>query len=99
MDYIWGDNQSMINGSTIPDAKLHKRHIILSFHNARSMVSRGYINTNMLRSASKYNFSGILTKHWGFLTTYYELIQPVLHHKGYTTVLFFNDILEVGVEG
>ena len=26
MDYVWGDNKSMINSSTVPDAKLHKRH-------------------------------------------------------------------------
>ena len=30
--------------STVPDAKLHKRHNILSFHLIRSMVSTGYIN-------------------------------------------------------
>ena len=39
MDYVWGDNESMINSSTIPDSKLHKRHNILSFHFVRSMIS------------------------------------------------------------
>ena len=30
--YLFGDNRSVVNGSTIPHAKLHKRHIALSFH-------------------------------------------------------------------
>ena len=64
MDYAWGDNESMINSSTVPEAKLHKRHNILSFHYVRSMISQGYIN--MQRIASKWNFSDILTKHWSY---------------------------------
>ena len=94
MDYIWGDNETMINSSTIPDAKLHKRHNILSFHFVRSMVARGYIN--MLHIISKYNFADILTKHWGYQGTYYhELIQPVFHHVGNTANLFLDNTLEV----
>ena len=93
MDYKWGDNETMINSSTIPDAKLHKRHNILSFHFVRSMVARGYIN--MLHIISKYNSGDILTKHWGYQGTYHELIQPVFHHVGNTVNLFLDDILEV----
>ena len=44
MDYVWGDNESIINSSTIPEAKLYKQHHILSFHYIRSMISQGYIN-------------------------------------------------------
>ena len=40
MDYAWGDNESMINSSTIPEYKSNKRHNILSFHYVRSMISR-----------------------------------------------------------
>ena len=29
---VWGDNESMINSASVPDARLHKRHNILSFH-------------------------------------------------------------------
>ena len=43
MDYVWGDNESMINSSTVPDAKLHKRHHILSFHFVRGTISKLYI--------------------------------------------------------
>ena len=95
MDYVWGDNESMINSSTIPEAKLHKRHNILSFHFVRSMISRGCIN--ILHIESKYNFADILTKHWGYQGIYYKSIQPVFHHVGNTAALFLDYTLEVDV--
>ena len=30
--YMFGDNESVVNSSSIPHAKLHKRHTALSFH-------------------------------------------------------------------
>ncbi len=30
--YIFGDNESVVNSSSVPHAKLHKRHTALSFH-------------------------------------------------------------------
>ena len=45
MDYVWGDNESMSNSPTAPEAKLHKRHNILLFLYVISMISRGYILT------------------------------------------------------
>jgi hypothetical protein len=39
----------MINSATISDAKLHKRHNILSFHFVRSMIACGYINLQHLK--------------------------------------------------
>ena len=95
MDYVWGDNKSMIRSSTVPDAKLHKRHNILSFHFVRSMIARGYIN--LLHIMSKYNFADILTKNWGYQGTYHELIQPVFHHVGNTASLFLDDTLECDI--
>ena len=38
----------MINHPTVPEAKLHKRYSILSFHYVRSIISRGYIDTAAL---------------------------------------------------
>ena len=51
----------------------------------------------MLHIETKYNFADILTKHWGYQGTYYELIQPVFHHEGNTAALFLDDTLEVDV--
>jgi len=44
MEYVWGDDESMINSPTVPEDKSHKKHNILSFHYVRSMLSQGYLN-------------------------------------------------------
>jgi hypothetical protein len=92
MDYAWGDNDAMINSATIPDAKLHKRHNILSLHFVRSMIAYGYINLQHIKS--ECNIADILTKHWGYQSTY-ELIRPIFHFEGNTAALYFDDTLEV----
>ena len=51
----------------------------------------------MLHIETKYNFADILTKHWGYQGTYYELIHPVFQHIGNTAALFLADLLEVDV--
>jgi hypothetical protein len=91
-DYAWGDNDAMINSATIPDAKLHKRHNILSFHFVRSLIACGYINLQHLKS--KCNIADILTKHWGYQSTY-ALIRPTFHFGGNPAALYFDDTLEV----
>ena len=95
MDYIKEDNKSMIKSPTVPEAKLHKRHNILSFYYVRSMISQGYIN--MQQIASKWNFYDILTKHWSYQSSYHELIHPVCNHSGNIAVLFVDNTLEVDV--
>merc|ERR1712161_34131 len=95
MDYVWGDNESMSNNSTVPEVKLHKRHNILLFRYVRSMISRGYINLQHL--ASEWNFADILTKNWSYQSSYYELNEPIFHHSENTAALFLDDTLEVDV--
>ena len=48
MDYVWEGTESIINSSTIPEAKLHKQQDILLFHYVRNMISQGYINLHHL---------------------------------------------------
>jgi hypothetical protein len=88
-DYAWGDNDAMINNATIPDAKLHKRHNILSFRFVRSLVACVYINLQHLKS--ECNIADILTKHCGYQSTY-ELICPIFHFGGNTAALYFDTI-------
>lgn len=93
MDYVCGNNESMINSVTVPDAKLHRRHNILSFHCVKSMVVQGYIN--MQHIVSTYNISDTLTKHLSYQSRYHELIQHVFHHAGNTAALFLDNTLEL----
>jgi hypothetical protein len=84
ISYVFGDNESMVNSSKFPYARLHKRHNILSYHYVRSMIARGFISINHL--ISKSNLADIVTKHWGYSSAY-PLIRPVLHHMGDTGML------------
>merc|ERR1712238_275536 len=95
IDYVWGDNENMINSPTIPEAKLHKRHSILSFYFVKRMISQGYIN--LQHPASEWNFADNLTKNWSYQSSYFELIQHIFHHSGNTAALFLDDTLEVDV--
>ena len=84
VSYVFGDNESMVNSSNFPYARLHKRHNILSYHYVRSMIARGFISLNGL--VSKSNLADIVTKHWGYSSAY-PLIRPVVHHMGDTGML------------
>jgi hypothetical protein len=59
--YMFGDNESVVNSSSIPHAKLHKRHTALSFHRVREAIASGYIDFVYLPGAD--NPADILSKH------------------------------------
>ena len=70
-----------MKSSTIPYAKLNKRHNILSYHYVRSMVAKGFINLLHIRSA--YNLADTLSKHWSHQSNYENLIKPLLNFYDY----------------
>jgi hypothetical protein len=37
--YVFGDNKTVVDSSTIPHAKLHKHHNALSFHHVREAMN------------------------------------------------------------
>ena len=93
---VWGDNESMINSAKVPEAKLHKRHNILSFHYVRSLMACGFINLQHI--ASEANISDILSKQWTYKSSW-PLIRPVLNFEGNTGTLFIDDSIEVEYNG
>ena len=95
MDYVWRDNESIINSSTIPESKLKTRHNILSLHYVRNMISQGYINLQHL--ASGWNFADILTKNRSYQSSYHKLIQPIFYRSGNTAALFLDNTLKLDV--
>ena len=42
--YMFGDNKIVAESSTIPEAKIHKRHVMLSFHRVREAIASRIIN-------------------------------------------------------
>lgn len=88
ISYVFGDNESMIDSSSFPYARLRKRHNILSFHYVRSMIAKGFIALHHLISSS--NLADILTKHWSH-NSVYNLLKPLFHHVGNTAQLYIDD--------
>ncbi len=79
--YMFGDNDSMINSSARADAKLHKRHVALSFHRVREAVASGTVNLAHIRSF--LNPADILSKFWTH-SSIWKTLQPILFWRGET---------------
>lgn len=78
---MFGDNESVVNSSSIPHAKLHKRHNALSFHRVREGIAAGIAKFHHVRSSS--NPADVLSKHWGYAQAW-PLLQPLLFWEGDT---------------
>ena len=76
--YMWGDNESQIHSSSVPYARLGKRHNILSFHYVRSLIAREFVILSHIPSA--FNVADTLSKHWGHQSNYHNLIRPLLNY-------------------
>ena len=88
VSYMFGDNESVVNSSTQPHAKLHKRHNALSFHRVREAVASKYVLLTHL--SGKANPSDILSKHWAHQAIY-PILKPILFFSGNTADLIEDD--------
>ena len=79
--YMFGDNESVVNSSSIPHAKLHKRHNALFFHCVREAVASKCAGFYFLPSAD--NPADILSKHWSYTSNWAKL-QCLLFWQGDT---------------
>jgi hypothetical protein len=62
--YIFRDNKTIIDASSTPHAKLHKRHNALSFHRVREAVASKYVM--IFHLPGEYNPADILSKQWAY---------------------------------
>jgi hypothetical protein len=79
--YMFGDNQSVVNSAAMPDAKLHKRHILLSFHRVREAIAAGMVLFTHIDG--RINPADVLSKNWGYQQVWPNL-QPLLFWAGDT---------------
>jgi hypothetical protein len=79
--YMFGDNETVVNSSTQPHAKLHKRHTALSFHRVREAVASKVIGFYHVPGAK--NPADVLSKHWGYQQVW-RLLKPLLFWQGDT---------------
>ena len=91
ISYMFGDNESMINSSAFPYARLQKRHNILSYHYVRSQMAKGYIALHHIRSHN--NIADIVSKHWSFGSVS-DLLKPVFDTIGNTAALYVDDSID-----
>jgi hypothetical protein len=79
--YMFGDNESVVGSSTKFDAKLHKRHTILSFHRVREAVAAGIVG--FFHVLGTNNPADVLTKHWAY-SQVWRVLRPILFWRGDT---------------
>ena len=78
---MFGDNGSMVDSSTIPHSRLHKRHSALSYHRVREAIAAGIIS--FWHIAGALNPADILSKHWAYSKVKLTL-RPLLFWEGDT---------------
>jgi hypothetical protein len=81
---MFGDNESVVNSSTMPAGKLHKRHIALSWHQVRESIAAKTLRFVHIPGA--INPADMLSKHWGYSQTWTQL-QALLFWEGDTSDL------------
>lgn len=79
--WMFGDNESVVNSSAQPHAKLHKRHTALSFHRVREAIAADIIG--FFHIPGECNPADILSKHWGYQQVW-PLLKPLLFWQGDT---------------
>ncbi len=77
--YMFGDNQSVIQSSTIPHSPLNKRHNALAYHRVREAIAAGILR--FIKIDGKDNPADVLSKHCGH-PQMWPLIQPLLFWRG-----------------
>lgn len=75
---MFGDNKSVVESSTTPHAKLHKRHTALSFHRVREAVAAKIIGYYHIDGDK--NPADILSKHWGY-SQIWSLLKMLLFYN------------------
>jgi hypothetical protein len=63
---MFGDNKSVVDSSMKVNAKLHKRHTILSFHRVRECIASKTVGLYFIPGES--NPADILSKYLGLFT-------------------------------
>ncbi len=62
--FLFGDNRPVVDSSSIPQSKLSKRHVALSYHRVQEAVAAGRMRFEWIPGPD--NLADILSKHWGY---------------------------------
>jgi hypothetical protein len=89
--YVFGDNKTIIDASSTPHAKLHKRHNALSFHRVQEAVASKYVM--IFHLPGEYNPADILSKHWAYALVW-RTMNALLFARGDTWDLLDDECKE-----
>ena len=62
--YLFGDNKTVVDSCALPKSRLHKRHVLLSFHRVREAVAAKVLT--FIHIPGAINPADVLSKHWGY---------------------------------
>jgi len=89
--YMFRDNKSVVDSSSKPQSKLHKRHTALSFHHVCEAIAAKIIAFYHL--PGHLNPADILSKHWGYSQVWPQL-KAFLFWQGDTYDLLDLELVE-----
>ena len=87
--FMFGDNQAVVQNSSIPHSSLNKRHNALAYHRVREMIAAKILGYYWIDGKS--NPADIVSKHWSYPQVWH-LLKPVLFYSGDTSILLKSDI-------
>ncbi len=90
--FMFGDNKTVVESSIRPHAKLHKRHMALSFHRVREAIAAKIIAFYHIEGV--LNPADVLSKHWGYQQVR-SLLLPLLFYRGDTIDIL--DLTDVNI--
>jgi hypothetical protein len=82
---LFGDNKTVVDSASVPNARLHKRHTMLAFHRVRQVIASNILSFHYL--PGKLNPADILSKHWGHSQVWKWILKPLLYWSGDTSEL------------
>jgi hypothetical protein len=78
---MFGDNESVVNSTSVPHARPHKRHTPLLFHHVREGIATRVAKFHHIHSA--HNPADVLSKQWSHKQAW-PLLQLLLFWEGDT---------------
>ena len=81
-------NKTVVDSSSRPHARLHKRHTALSFHRVHEAIASKILD--FYHISGQINPADILSKHWGHRQIW-KMLKPLLFHEGDTFDLWEED--------
>ena len=79
---MFGDNKTVVDSASLPNARLHKRHTMLNFHRVRQTIASNILAFHFI--PGEQNPSDILSKTWGYSQVWDQILQPMLFWYGNT---------------